>query len=100
LRLLKLLLPAFFLWVAVVSYEQGSEKETTNETGYYVAILDSTMTISEITKANQIGEPYLGTKLKMPTKAASTLPLHKLKKSFKFTDETLKQVIEEAKNRN
>lgn len=100
MRFLKLFLSVVILWTLAASCGQEPETQSKVETGKYVAVLDSTMTISEIAKANQIGEPYLRTMLGMPDRVGAKLPLYKLKKSFRFSEETLKQIIEEAKNRD
>lgn len=99
MRFIKIFLSVVILSTLVISCSQETEKQSVGETTKYTAVLDSTMTISEIAKANQIGEPYLRTMLGMPDRAGANLPLYKLRKSFRFSDEKLKQIIEDAKNR-
>ncbi len=79
--------------------ESPSKETKTNKTEYIVK-LDTNMTLSELAKANQIGEPYLRTQLGMPTKAGATLPLHQLRKNYKFSYEKIEDIIYKAKNRN
>jgi len=65
----------------------------------FVVTIDTNMTIAEFAKANQIGEPYLRTMLGMPTRAGRQLPLHQLRKNYKFTYKSLEDIVAEAKNR-
>lgn len=60
-------------------------------------VIDSTMTLKEFAKANNMTEPYLRKQLNMPTKAGAKLPLYQLKKTFKFTDKQLIFIVENAR---
>lgn len=87
-------------FLASCAESPSKEKSSETETKVYVVKLDTNMTIAELAKANQIGEPYLRTKLGMSTKAGANLPLHQLRKNYKFTYEELEGIISKAKNRN
>ncbi len=64
-----------------------------------MAIIDSTMTLSEVARANQIGEPYLRTMLGIPKKIGSRYDVATMAKRFKFTLDDLRKVIEDEKNK-
>jgi len=86
--------------LAFAACESTPKKETVkSENVEFVVKIDTNMTISELAKANQIGEPYLRSMLGMPTRAGAQLPLHQLRKNYKFTYKRLEDIISEAKNR-
>jgi len=97
---IKYLLIVLISLLAFAACENSPEKETkkTEQTDFVVTI-DTNMTIGEFAKANQIGEPYLRTKLGMPTRAGGQLPLHQLKKNYRFTYKSLEDIVYKAKNR-
>jgi len=100
---MKYLVVALMALTFLASCGESPSKETTSkktEIKTYVVKMDTNMTLSELAKANQIGEPYLRTQLGMPTKAGATIPLHQLRKNYKFTYERLEGIISKAKNRN
>ena len=55
MRFIKIFLSVVILSTLVISCSQKTEKQQVCETTRHTAGLDSTMTISEIAKANQIG---------------------------------------------
>ncbi len=78
----------------------NNDSETNdNNSQSYVAIIDSTMTLSEVARANQIGEPYLRTMLGIPKKIGSRYDVATMAKRFKFTLDDLRKVIEDEKNK-
>lgn len=64
----------------------------------YVAIVDSSMTLSQVAKANSIGEPFLRTKLGVADRIGSKYTIVQMGKRFNFTIEDLKKIIEDQKN--
>ncbi len=86
--------------LAFAACESTPKKEAKkSENVEFVVKIDTNMTISELAKANRIGEPYLRTMLGMPTRAGGQLPLYQLRKNYKFSYEKLEAIISEAKNR-
>lgn len=75
-----------------------SEKEV-KENSTYVAIVDSSMTLLEVAKANNIGEPYLRTKLGIKEGIGKSYTINKMSKMFDFEIDELKQIIEDRKNK-
>ncbi len=67
---------------------------------YYHAVVFDTMTLSQVAKANNIGLPFLKTKLGIPNSVKYDYTIKQLKKNFKFTTEYLKEIIEDSKNRS
>lgn len=71
--------------------------ENQDKTGY-VAVIDSSMTLLDVAKANNIGEPYLRTKLGIMKGVGKNKTLAELSRSFKFEFEDLRKIIEDRKN--
>ena len=67
---------------------------------HFHAIVNDTMTLREVAIINGIGEPFLKTKLGIPTNITYEYPLRQLKKNYKFTLEALKTLVEDTKNRS
>ncbi len=67
---------------------------------HFHAIVNDTMTLREVAKINGIGEPFLKTKLGIPTNITYEYPLKQLEKNYKFTLEALKTLVEDTKNRS
>ncbi len=67
---------------------------------HYHAIVSDSMTLAEVAKVNNIGLPFLKTKLGIPQQLNYGYPVSQLKKNFRFTTEQLKTIIEDAKNRS
>lgn len=76
----------------------NSNENNSNQKELYVAVIDSTMTLFEVAKANNIGEPYLRTKLGIPKRIGTKYDLATMSKRFKFTLDDLRKIIEDAKN--
>ncbi len=76
----------------------GAEKDNEDSKGY-VAIVDTSMTLLEVAKANNIGDPYLRTKLGIPDRIGKSYKITTMAKRFNFTIDELKQVIEDQKNK-
>ena len=71
--------------------------ETSGE--YYHAVVYDSMTLSQVAKANNIGLPFLKTKLGIPKSVTYDYSIKQLKKNFRFTTDRLKSIIEDSKNR-
>jgi len=65
----------------------------------FIAKIDSTQTLTQIAKANNIGEPFLRTKLGVPDKIGKSYTITKLAKHFKFSIDDLRKIIEDQKNK-
>ncbi len=67
---------------------------------HFHAIVSDTMTLSEVAKVNNIGLPFLKTKLGIPQYLKYDYHIIQLKKNYRFTIQKLKKLIEDSKNRN
>jgi hypothetical protein len=92
-NILILIITATIAFACSNSKENKSEKKE-----LYVAVIDSTMTLFEVAKANNIGEPYLRTKLGIPKRIGTKYDVATMAKRFKFTLDDLRKIIEDAKN--
>lgn len=91
------LLAIVFSFLAIGCSEASSSKNN-KEKDVYVAVIDSNMTLFEIAKANNIGEPYLRTKLGIPKKIGERYDIMTMSKRFKFSLDDLRKIIEDEKN--
>jgi len=66
---------------------------------HYHAVLNDTMTLKEVAKINNIGVPFLKTKLGIPNSISYDYQLKQLKRNFRFTLNDLRKYIEDAKSR-
>lgn len=102
LKLIFMAIRNLFVIVVVAIFAIGcsnvSESDKGNESDVYVAVIDSNMTLFEIAKANNIGEPYLRTKLGIPKKIGSKYDIVTMSKRFKFSIDDLRKIIEDEKN--
>ena len=57
------------------------------------------MTLADVAKANNIGEPFLRTKLGINYKIGKTYSVTKMGKLYNFSIDDLKKIIEDQKNR-
>ena len=84
---------------AVITFAcSSSNGNKSDQKELYVAVIDSTMTLFEVAKANNIGEPYLRTKLGIPKRIGTKYDIATMSKRFKFTLDDLRKIIEDAKN--
>lgn len=65
----------------------------------YVAVIDSSMTLLEVAKANNIGEPYLRSQLGIKKGIGKMYTITQMSKRFGFDIDELRQVIEDRKNK-
>jgi hypothetical protein len=96
--------------------QQSSEKSVTKKTSgkkniktdkfpqltpeeHFHAVVYDTMTLSQVAKENNVGLPFLKTKLGIPNSVKRDYTIKQLKRNFRFTTERLKEIIEDAKNR-
>jgi hypothetical protein len=81
-----------------IGCNSGSSGKNTTENVGFVATIDTTMTLMEVAKANNIGEPYLRTKLGIPAKIGKKYTVTEMTRRFNFSIEDLKNTIEDRKN--
>ena len=84
--------------VTISCTNYSSDDNNSNNVGY-VVIMDSSMTLMEVAKANNIGEPFLRSKLNIPKKIGKKYDVATMAKRFKFDLEDLKKIIEDQKNK-
>ncbi len=84
--------------VTISCTNYSSDDNNSNNVGY-VVIMDSSMTLMEVAKANNIGEPFLRSKLNIPKKIGKKYDVATMAKRFKFDLEELKKRIEDQKNK-
>ncbi|MDP2722158.1 MAG: hypothetical protein Q8O72_05335 [Bacteroidales bacterium] len=87
-----------FFFAACTTSPTPQQEKVKETKAFHAVVLDSTMTLGEFAKANQVLESYLRQQLGMPTRAGSTMPLYKLKRNFKFTYDQLTDFVEQAKD--
>ncbi len=76
----------------------GPQKESKDEVETFVATVDTSMTLMEVAKLNNIGEPYLRTELGIPPKIGKKYTVAEMSRRFHFSIDDLKKVIEDRKN--
>ena len=84
--------------VTISCTNYSSDDNNSNNVGY-VVIMDSSMTLMEVAKANNIGEPFLRSKLNIPKKIGKKYDVATMAKRFKFDLEDLKKITEDQKNK-
>ncbi|NQU32556.1 MAG: hypothetical protein HQ521_04915 [Bacteroidetes bacterium] len=87
------------IFVAFVACDSNKSNKVSEEKTGYTAIIDTSMTLMEIAKLNNIGDPFLRTKLGIPDKIGKNYSIATMAKRFNFTIEELVQIIEEQKNK-
>ncbi len=87
------------LGIAVISCNSNSSGNNGNAKKGFVAKIDSSMTLTQIAKANNIGEPFLRTKLGIRKHIGKSYTITEMAKRFKFTIDDLRQIIEDQKNK-
>lgn len=92
----KSIIIAMIISVSIISCNTDVQKE--KEPEKFVAEIDSTMTLSQIAKLNNIGEPYLRTKLNIPKRIGNSYTITEMSTRFHFTFDDLRKVIEDRKN--
>ncbi len=90
---------ALLVSVSIISCNSNVQENSNEEQISYVAKIDTTMTLAQIAKLNNIGEPYLRSKLDIPKNIGRKYTIIEMSKRFKFTIDELRQVIEERKNK-
>ncbi len=86
------------LVVTLGACNSGSADSSNNEESKFTAVVDTSMTLLEVAKTNNIGEPYLRTMLGIKKGIGKTYALAQMTKRFDFTIEDLKSIIEDRKN--
>ncbi|MAZ93450.1 MAG: hypothetical protein CMF58_03450 [Lentimicrobiaceae bacterium] len=98
-----MILRHLFLFTTIISIAISCTNYSSdnNESSYvgYVVIMDSSMTLMEVAKANNIGEPFLRSKLNIPKKIGKKYDVATMAKRFKFDLDDLKKIIEDQKNK-
>ncbi len=85
--------------ISFVSCNSTAEKSNNSENIGFVAKVDSTMTLSQVAKANNIGEPYLRTELGIRNHIGKNYTVMQMSKRFKFSIDDLRKIIEDRKNK-
>jgi RNA polymerase subunit RPABC4/transcription elongation factor Spt4 len=73
--------------VTISCTNYSSDDNNSNNVGY-VVIMDSSMTLMEVAKANNIGEPFLRSKLNIPMKIGKKYDVATMAMRFKFDLDT------------
>jgi len=86
------------LIIVFAACNSGSSNKAEVQHAPYVAIIDTNMTLMEVAKANNIGEPFLRTKLGLKKRVGSSFTIAQMSKRYRFDIEDLRKVIEDRKN--
>ena len=84
--------------MSVISCNSGVPKDNTEDQKSFVAEIDTSLTLMQVAKLNNIGEPYLRSKLDIPKNIGKSYTVGQMTKRFNFTADDLRQVIEDRKN--
>ena len=95
---IKSLIIVLLVSITIISCNSGVQKNNTEEQKDFVARIDSSMTLTQVAKLNNIGEPYLRTKLGIRRNVGKSYTIAKMAKLFNFTIDDLRQIIEDRKN--
>ncbi len=95
---LKSLLIIVLVSISIISCNTGTKENNTEEEKGFVANIDSSMTLTQVAKLNNIGEPYLRSKLGIPKNIGKSYTVAKMAKQFKFSLNDLRKIIEDRKN--
>lgn len=82
----------------IAACNSGSDKKAETDFEPYVAVIDTSMTLLEIAKVNNIGEPYLRTQLGLRKKIGSSFSIAEMSRRYRFEIEDLRKIIEDRKN--
>jgi len=85
--------------VSIISCNSGDEKNKKDENRGFSATIDSTMTLAQVAKANNIGEPYLRTELGIRHNIGKSYTIAQMAERFKFSIDDLRKIIEDRKNK-
>jgi len=97
--LIKRILLVMLISISIISCNSEVKKtENDKETGF-VAQIDSSMTLAQVAKANNIGEPYLRTELGIRRNVGNSYTVAQMAKRFKFSIDDLRKIIEDRKNK-
>lgn len=88
-----------FSFITLIAACNSNSPENDNQTEGYVAIIDTSMTLMEVAKANRIGEPYLRTMLGIKKGIGSKYTVSEMAQRFNFEISDLRKVIEDRKNK-
>jgi hypothetical protein len=83
----------------VISCNSNSSKIDSDNETVYVAKIDTSMTLTQIAKANNIGEPYLRSKLGIRENIGNNYNIVTMAQRFNFTLDDLRKIIEDQKNK-
>ena len=95
---IKSLIIVLLVSISIISCNSGEPNNNTEDQKGFVANIDSSMTLAQVAKLNNIGEPYLRTKLGIPKNIGKSYTVAKMAKQFKFTIDDLRKIIEDRKN--
>lgn len=85
--------------IFIISCNSNAIENNTDEEKGFVATIDSSMTLLQVAKANNIGEPYLRTKLGIRPYIGKKYTVTEMAQRFNFTLDDLRKVIEDRKNK-
>ncbi len=92
-----LILFSFVAIVVACSTDPSDKGKGQNEA--FVAVIDTSMTLMEIAKTNNIGEPYLRTQLGIKKGIGKKYTISEMAQRFDFEIDDLRRIIEDRKNK-
>jgi len=97
--MIKRFLIIIFVSISIISCNSATDRVDKDTNTGFVAQIDSTMTLAQVAKTNNIGEPYLRTKLGIRSNVGNSYTVAKMAKQFKFSLDDLRKIIEDRKNK-
>lgn len=85
--------------IFIVACNSNTQENSVDEKKGFVAKIDSSMTLLQVAKANNIGDPYLRAQLGIPHKIGTKYTVVEMAQRFNFTLDDLRKVIEDRKNK-
>lgn len=95
---IKSLIIVLIVSISIISCNSDVQENNNNDQQNFVANIDSSMTLTQVAKLNNIGEPYLRSKLGIPKNIGKSYTVAKMAKQFKFSIDDLREIIEDRKN--
>lgn len=96
---IKSLIIGILVSISLLSCNSSTQENKSEEPVSFVAIVDSSMTLTQVAIANNIGEPYLRTVLGIRKNVGNKYTIVEMTKRFNFTIDDLKKIIEDRKNK-
>jgi len=96
---LKNILISVSLVAIMVACNSNTPDNNNTKNEPFVSVIDTSMTLLEVAKANNIGEPYLRSKLGIKKGIGTRYTISEMAQRFNFEIDDLRRIIEDRKNK-